>query len=141
MGRDVSRTVSVAAAASRFQLPLVFVVMAVQAQQFPVASIRRVVVVIVISVMDCQFAKVGASEFARAATTDPWIDLERLFPVALFALRSSTTSVRHDAVQLVRVRRTHAVISFEGSTQDARGAYGASSSDALPASERLLART
>ena len=66
MGRDVPITASIAAAASRFQLPLVFVVMTVQAQQFPVTPIRRVVLVIVIPVMDCQFAKVGAGEFAGA---------------------------------------------------------------------------
>lgn len=113
MGRDVPTTASIATAASRFQLPLVFVVMTVQAQQFPVTPIRRVVVVIVIPVMNCQFAKVGAGEFAGAATTDPRIDFQRLRPEALFALGSSTTSVRHDTVQFARVRPMHAVVSFE----------------------------
>ena len=104
---------SIAPVRNRLQLPLVFVVMAVQAKQFPVTAIRWVVVVIVIAVMDCEFAKVGSGAFARAATTDPWIKLERLLPLALFALYGSTASVRHDAVQFVGVCPMQAVISFE----------------------------
>lgn len=113
MRRDGAAAASIAPVAGGFQLPLMFVVVAVHAQEFPVASIRRVVVVIVIAVMDCEFAKVGSGAFARAATTDPWIKLERLLPLALFALYGSTASVRHDAVQFVGVCPMQAVISFE----------------------------
>ena len=52
MGRAAAVAGGIAASASRFQLPLVFIVMAIHAQQFPVASIGRVVVVIVVPVMD-----------------------------------------------------------------------------------------
>ena len=104
MGGKVPAIATIAAAASRFQMLLVFVVMAVQAEEFPVTPIRWVVVVIVMPVMDCQFAKVGAGEFAGAATADPRIDYERLLAVALFALCSSAASVRHDTIQFVRVR-------------------------------------
>jgi hypothetical protein len=80
MGRDAFASGSIATA-SCFQLPLVFVVVAVEAQQFPVAAVGRVVAVIVVPVMDRQLAKVGAREFAAAATADPRIDLERLLSV------------------------------------------------------------
>ena len=78
MRRDVAAAARIAPVARGFQLPLVLVVVAVHAQQFPVAAIRRIVIVIVIAVMDRQFAKVGAGKFAGAATTDPRIELERL---------------------------------------------------------------
>jgi hypothetical protein len=54
MGRDAAGSASSASIAGRFELPLVLVVMAVQAQQFPVAAIGRVVVVIVVPVMNRQ---------------------------------------------------------------------------------------
>ena len=73
MGRDAAASAS-SALASRFQVPLVFVVMAVQAQQFPVAAIGRVVVVMVVPVMSGKLTKVGVCEFAAAATAAPWID-------------------------------------------------------------------
>src|SRR5204862_3916804 len=113
-GRDAT-SANIAPFASRFQQSLVFVVMAIKAQQFPVAAIGRVVVVIVIAVMNGQLTKVGVCEFAAAATADPRIDLERLLSVALFALGSSTAGLRHYAVQLVRVFRFHAAISFPDS--------------------------
>jgi hypothetical protein len=40
--------------------------------------------VIVVPVVDGQFAHVGARN-AGAAPTDPRVDLQRLFPIALFA--------------------------------------------------------
>ena len=98
MGRDATGAASIGSIASRFQLPLVFVVMAVQAQQLPVAAIGRVVVVIVVPVMNGQLAKVGAFELTRAATADPRIDLERLLSVTLFALCSSTACLGHYAL-------------------------------------------
>jgi hypothetical protein len=48
MGRDAGTSTGIGTVAGRFPLPLVFVVMVVQAQQFAVAAIGRVVVVIVV---------------------------------------------------------------------------------------------
>ena len=98
MSRDAATSATIAPVASRFQLPLVFVVMAVQAQQLPVAAIGRVVVMIVVPVMNGQLTKVGVGKFAPAATTDSRIDLEGLLSVALFALGSSTAGLGHYAV-------------------------------------------
>jgi len=66
MSRDAASSTSIVPVASRFQLPLVFVVMAVEAQQLPVAAIGQVVVVVVVPVMNGQLTKVGACEFAAA---------------------------------------------------------------------------
>src|SRR6266513_5513967 len=89
MGRDATGAASIGSSASRFQLPLVFVVMAVEAQQLPVAAIGQVVVVVVVPVMNGQLTKVGVCEFAAAAATDPRIDLECLLSVALLGLAAA----------------------------------------------------
>src|SRR6266513_5101071 len=107
MGRDATGAASIGSSASRFQLPLVFVVVAIQTQQLPVAAIGRVVVVIVVSVVDGQFAHVGASELAGAAPADPRVDLQRLFPVAPFALLGGATGFGNDAVQFARITCAH----------------------------------
>ena len=114
MGRDAASG-SIATIAGRFQSPLVFIVMAIQTQQLPVAAIGRVVVVIVVPVMNGQLTKVSVCEFAGAAPTDPRIDLERLLSVALLALGSGTAGLGHYAVQFARVFRFHAAILFLGS--------------------------
>ena len=46
------------------------VVVAIQAQQLPVAAVRRVVVVVVVFVMDGQLAQPLAFELARAVGAD-----------------------------------------------------------------------
>src|SRR5499426_118368 len=89
-------------------MPLVFIVVTVQTQQFPVAAIAWIVVVIVVPVVDGEFANVGARELAAAAPADPGIELERLFPIAPLALLSSATGFGDDAVQLARITRAHA---------------------------------
>src|SRR5690606_33805035 len=58
-------------------LPRVLVVVAVHAQQLPVAAIGRVVVVVVVAVVDRQLVHVGAGELARAAPADPRVHLQR----------------------------------------------------------------
>lgn len=75
------------------------IVMAIQTQQFPVAAVGRVVVVIVIAVVDGQFAQIGAVEFAGAAAAYPWVDLECLLAIALVAEFGRAAGVRDDAVE------------------------------------------
>ena len=82
-----------------FKLALVFVVMAVQAEQFPVAAIHRIVLVIVVTVMNRQFAQIGAGEFACATAADPGVYLQGLFAVALVALFGAISSIGDDAIQ------------------------------------------
>ena len=96
-------------AGGRFQLTLVFVIVAVQAQQFPVAAVGRIVVVIVIPVVNGQFSQVGARELAGAAPADPGIDLQRLLPVAELARLGRSAGFRHDAVQFAGVTCAHEI--------------------------------
>jgi len=86
------------------ELALVFIVMAVDTEQFPVAAVGGIVVVIVIAVVDRQLLEIGASELARAAPADPWIQLERLFPVTLFTLLAVALGISDDAVEPAGVR-------------------------------------
>lgn len=65
-----------------FQHAIMFVVVAVQAEQFPVAAVRRVVVVVVVFVMDGQFAQVHAGKAAPAAPAYPREEFEGAFAVA-----------------------------------------------------------
>src|SRR5262247_72738 len=89
-------------------MPLVFIVVTVQTQQFPVAAIAWIVVVIVVPGVDGEFANVRARELAAAAPADPGIELERLFPIAALALLSSATGFGDDAVQFARTTCAHA---------------------------------
>ena len=57
-----------------FNKTLVFVVMAVDAQQFPVAAIGRVIVVVVVAVVYGEFLHIGAGEFPRTAPANPRIE-------------------------------------------------------------------
>ena len=92
------------------QLPLVFVVVAVQTEQLPIAAIRWVVVVIVITVVNGQLTQIGACEHSSAAATDPRVDLQRSLTIALSPLVSGASRVGHDSIQLARVFRFHPVI-------------------------------
>jgi hypothetical protein len=63
------------------QVSLVLVIVAVNAEQFPVAAVRRVVVVVVVLVVDGELAHVGMVEFTRAASADPGEQFQRLAAV------------------------------------------------------------
>lgn len=62
-----------------------FVVVAIGAEQLPVAAVRRIVIVIVVFVMDCQFSYFFAGEFPSAFPANPREDLERPLPVTLLS--------------------------------------------------------
>lgn len=79
------------------------VVVAVQAQQLPVAAVGRVVVVIMVAVMHGQLLHVGAREFAHAAPADPRIHFQGTFAVAALALVGGAARFGDDFVQPGRV--------------------------------------
>ena len=64
------------------ELARMFIVMAIQAEQFPVAAITRIIVVIVILVMHRQLLQIFPRKLATATATNPRIDLKRLLTVA-----------------------------------------------------------
>jgi len=62
----------------------VFVVMAIKAEQFPVAAIGRVIFVIMVFVVNRQFAQVFSGEITTAFSTNPWKYLECLISIIYF---------------------------------------------------------
>ena len=68
-------------------IPLVLIVVTVETQQLPVASVGRIVVVVVVLVMDRELAQLLAVTFAAAVRTDPRKYLERLLSVGLLQLK------------------------------------------------------
>src|SRR5208282_965920 len=107
MGRVVGPAPDGAGFAGCFELALVFVVVAIEAQQLPVAAIGRVVVMIVVAVMHRKLAHVGAGKLAAAATADPGVDLERLLPIPLFAFAPAAAVLGQNAVELAAVAACH----------------------------------
>jgi len=53
----------------------VFVIVAIKAQQFPVTPIKRIVIVIVVTVVNSQFWEVLKVKFSRTATADSGVEL------------------------------------------------------------------
>jgi two-component system, LuxR family, sensor kinase FixL len=86
------------------QVALVFVVVAVKAKQFPIVTVGRVVVVIVVLVMHGQQVKRRPVEFPRAAAADPRKQSQRLAPVALLTLLPGTSRVRDDPIEALGAR-------------------------------------
>jgi hypothetical protein len=81
------------------QIPRVLIVVTVKTQQFPIAAVRRIVIVVVILVMDRELTKSLACEFAPASCTDPRIHLECLLPIGFLP----TPSLGNDLIHLVFV--------------------------------------
>jgi hypothetical protein len=81
----------------------VFVVVTVDAQQLPVAAVRRIIVVVMILVMYGQLLEIDAIKFACATPAHPRIKFERLLPVTLLALLSIAPGLGDDSIQLARI--------------------------------------
>ena len=96
-----------AGAGLRFGLALVFVVVAVHAEQLPVAAIGGVVVVVVVAVVHGQLTQIDVGESAGATAADPGVDLERAFAVALAAGVGVAAGIGDDAVELAGVLGAH----------------------------------
>lgn len=78
-----------------------FVVMAIKTEQFPVAAIGRVVIVIVVAMMHGELLQILTRKLALAAPADPRIQLERLLAIGKLALIAITLRTGHDLVQAV----------------------------------------
>jgi hypothetical protein len=83
----------------KIQVARVLVLMAIQAQQLPVATIEWIVIVVVVFVMDSELVQVFMGECPAAASTDPGIDIERLLPISLQALISLSVHLGNDLIQ------------------------------------------
>jgi hypothetical protein len=76
------------------------VIMAVDAEQFPIAAVGRIIVVIVIDVMHREFPALFALELPPASGADRGKNLKRLFPVSRQALLLLPTHFGDQAVAL-----------------------------------------
>lgn len=104
MGRDAPLGCLDRSPGTRLQLLLVLIVMAVEAKKFPIAAIRRIVVMIVVTMMHRQFAQIGLSKGTGAATTNPWIDLERLIAIRFLTIFGRLACLRDDTVKFAVIR-------------------------------------
>jgi hypothetical protein len=86
------------------QKALVFVFVTIGAQKLPVASIGRVVIVVVIAMMDFEQLQVGVRELAAAASTYPRINPECLLTVTLCALFACAPCLGDNAVKASMIR-------------------------------------
>lgn len=91
---------------------LVLIVMAIETKQFPVASIRGIVVVIVVSVMDGQFPEIAMCEFSTTTTANPGVQFESTFSIALFALVASLSGFKNYPVETTMINRGHCFPTF-----------------------------
>jgi hypothetical protein len=85
------------------QISRVLIVVAIEAQEFPVASIGRIVLMVVVFVMDREFTKLLALEFTTAPRTDPGKNLERLLPITLLSLLFAAPGLRDNPFHFVLV--------------------------------------
>ena len=67
-------------------IPLVLIVVTVETEQLPVASIGWIVVVVMILMMDSKLAQFLAVKFASAMRTDPGKQFDRALPISLLQL-------------------------------------------------------
>ena len=63
------------------------IVVTVEAEQLPIAAVRRIIVMVVVLVMDRELAQLFAVKFASAVGTDPGKEFERVFAEGLVPLR------------------------------------------------------
>jgi hypothetical protein len=85
----------------RYLVPRVLIVVTVEAQQLPVAAVGRIIIVVVIFVMDCEFSNFLACEFAPASRTDPRKKLERSLSIGLLPTFPVTPSLGNDLIRPV----------------------------------------
>jgi len=98
------------------QVFLVLHVVAVDTEQFPVAPVRGIIVVIVVLMMDREFAEFPSREFAAASSTDPRKQLEGPFPIGRFPGQSIAASIGDDPIHIggfrLRLLWQHVCVSY-----------------------------
>lgn len=81
------------------------VVMTEKAEQLPVAAVQRIVVVIVILVMDREFAEPFSRKLPAAPGTDPGEYLESPLPIGFLPPRLLGSRFGDNPVHLFRIHR------------------------------------
>jgi hypothetical protein len=75
------------------------VLMAVNAQEFPVAAVEWVVVVVVVLVMYGQLSQAHTGEFTATSTANVWVQLECPFAISRLAFCAVTARLGYNAVE------------------------------------------
>jgi hypothetical protein len=92
------------AAPLQIQGPRVFTVVAVHAQQFPVAAVGRIIVVIAVLMVDRQLVKFLAGKFPSAPGANPRQDLKRLIAVEIASPRPHIVRLGQNVLQFAAIR-------------------------------------
>ena len=79
-------------------------VVAVQAQEFPVAAIGRIVVVVAVFVVHRQLVQFPAGKFSPAPGADPRQDLERLIAIKIPSPRPQLSRLAKNVLQFAVIR-------------------------------------
>ena len=82
-----------------YQVPLVFIVMAVETEQLPVAPIERVVVMVVVFVVDGELVQLFAVKFSATMRTNPREKFEGKGPIRLFAMKRGAPC--HESLRII----------------------------------------
>jgi hypothetical protein len=67
-------------------MSLVLIVVAVETEQFPIATVRRIMVMVVVLVMDRELTQLLTVKLTPAMSANPGKHFERSFPVGLLQL-------------------------------------------------------
>ncbi len=90
-----------------------FTIVAIKAKQFPIASVERIIVVVVVPVVDRQFTQVFAVEFARTPAAYPGIHFQCSFAVRILPCSPLPVCLRYDLVKFVGFLHVSAVFPDE----------------------------
>lgn len=82
---------------------LMFVVVAIQAEIFPVTAIRRIIVMIMIDMMHGQLMQIGTREFPAAAAADPRMQTQRLFAVTGQPVFGAAPGIGNDLIKFLPI--------------------------------------
>ena len=80
-----------------------FIIVAVEAKVLPIATVRRVVLMVVIFMVHGKEVEIMAVEFPAAPGTDPGMNSQRLLSVSFQALILSLPGSNDDAIYLFLV--------------------------------------
>lgn len=72
--------------------------MTIAAEELPIAAVRRVIIVIVIFVVDCEFTKFFAREFSPTSCTDWGENLKGSFTIGFLPTLSVPPSLGNDLI-------------------------------------------
>ena len=74
--------------------------MAVDAEQFPIAAVRGIVVVVVVLMVDGQFPKPFAGKLPATARTNPWEELQCPLAIGLLKFFPSASGLGDDLFEV-----------------------------------------